>query len=322
MTLAILLAASVSAAAPARPFAEKYLVIVATESSEEAARSRLGSLPPGASVVATDDYEGLKPHLYVVVESAHADARSAQARCGELQKRSVSCYVRRAGAAAASGAVDGAGVDLRAAREIALKASPPRAAVDFAAGVDAGKLAIVAVSYPATRKVHRFLPIERDYATEVFVVRGTEAAPLKGHDLLKPGDRVWEDIQCGPFHLTRLASDPAAPMSLSQRCNEEGTSEFRYVILATARPGDSASGIARWSPSVYPDTPHERFVPNDDPAAPGGLSRRRGDGRSVVEGVEGRKVEGASAFQVRDFTVEWRDGKLVRQDGPWRDAEE
>jgi hypothetical protein len=42
----------------------------------------------------------------------------------------------------------------------------------------------------------------------------------------------------------------------------------------------------------------------------------------VVEGVEGKKADGSPAFQVRDFTVEWRDGKLVRKAGPWRDAEE
>lgn len=320
--MAALVALGLAAGLAPDRIAGRYLVIVATESSEAAARAHLSKLPPGAVVVPTDDYSGLKPHLYAVVDSAHDEPGAAATRCAELQKQSGQCYVRRAGTPRAPGEPNTSKApDLTAAKGRALRAVPAPGAVEFAGqiGADARSRTVVAVSYALPKSGHRYSPVQRDYDMAVFLFAGDEPGKVEKHDLLKPGDHVWEDIQCGPLRLYRLGVAPATPAAIAQNCNEEGTSQFRFVLFADDAARSPLSGIASWSLSVYPDAPHERFVPNDDARVPGGLSSKRGDGKTVVDGVEGKAEAGS--FKVRDFFIEYSDGKLVRRVGPWRAAE-
>ncbi len=303
-------------AAPVRDLAGKYLVVVATEQSEGAANLDLEKQTDGSAVVvATDDYEGLRPHLYLVVESVHDEAATANGRCVELRKKGTQCYVRRAGTRASIDAQR-----LAPQKEAALAAVPARGTIDFAGRIEKTSplLSLVVVSYPLRKNRNRYVPTEKDHATSVFLFVGERQVEIKDHDLLKPGERVFEDIQCGAIKLLPLGESGTLPAALAQRCNHEGNPEHRFLLFGAENPESPVKGVATSSRSVYPDAPHERFVPDDDPKVPGGISPRRGDGRTVVEGIEGKKAgPGPDDFLVRDFSVVWSNGKLVRQQGAW-----
>ncbi|HYS11395.1 MAG TPA: hypothetical protein VEP66_21845 [Myxococcales bacterium] len=300
--------------AAARDVAGKYLVVVATEPTRAAAEARAGA-GDRSLVVATDDYAGLKPHLFLVVASVHDDAGSANGRCRELQRAGTDCYVRRAGTRT------GAGAELANEKEAALAAVPGKGSVELASRTRAreGMAAVVVVSYPLAKSRPRYTPTGKNYATAVFVFAGDGPVEIADHDLLKPGERIWEEVHCGPLRVFPLGKERALPVALAQQCNEEGESQFRFLVLDEPLPQAVAKGTATWSSSLYPDARHERFVPNDDPDVEGGLSKRRMDGKTVIEGTEGKQV-GSGHFREREFTVEWSGGKLVRKDGAWRDA--
>jgi hypothetical protein len=312
----VMVALTVLGAAQPPDLTRRFLVIVATESSEQAAQQRLEQVHlPSAFVLRTDLYQGLRPGLFAVVDSLHSDAKTAAARCRKLEQQEVACYVRRVGAPAPSHEV-----------QAALGAVPGRGDIDFAGRLETSRreVALVVVSYPLQKPIHGFLPVARDRGTSVFLFAGAPGeAPLeiRDHSFLQPGDAVWEDIQCGAIRLLPLGNAPL-PATLAQHCTHQGDSEFRYLLFDEGHLQSPVKGMATWSLSVYPDTTHELFVPNDDPQIPGGISSHQGDGKTVVDATEGKKAGPAvGRYIVRQVTTEWTNGELVIRRGPWRDPE-
>jgi len=305
---------------PPQDVSGKSLAIVAAEKTEEAARQHLAKArSPSAFVLRTDDYQGLKPGLHVVVDSVHEGAAQASARCAELQKQGVDCYVRQAGAR--KGAAESS---LAREKQVATARGGAGATADFAGRIEVRgrSIPVVVVSRPLPAPKHRYTPTKKDHATAVFLFVGNDPVEIADHDFLKPGARIWEDVECGPLKLLPLGQS-GTPVALAQRCNEQGDTQQRFLVFDEGNLEHPAKGNATWSPSVYPDATHERFAPNDDAAAAGGISPKRGDGKTVVEGVEGKKAgPSPDAFLVRDFAVEWQDGKLVRRAGEWRTPEQ
>jgi len=102
-------------------------------------------------------------------------------------------------------------------------------------------------------------------------------------------------------------------------CDYGGDSMVRYAILDERNLAAPVTGETLWSQSALPTARHEAFVPNDDPKSAPGLSDRRGDGRTVLEGRQG-KLKGrdpSSGYTTRTYTATWDGKKLVYTYGPW-----
>ena len=220
----------------------------------------------------------------------------------------------------------GSGVPpLEVAREAALRLAPVDARIDLAARIAVRSLAIplVALSYPVNEPLHPYLAIEKDYMLRLMVFLARDPTIIEAHPFLRPtapADDIWEDIGCGKLKLLPLGKENRAPVVLAQNCWHEGKSLYHYAIFDEACFSKPKTGTATWSFSAYPDAPHEAFVPNDDPEVHPGISSRRGDGETVLEGLEGRRVagKGLDAFEVRSYRAVWRGADLVYEYGAWK----
>lgn len=304
--------------------ANKYVVIIATSTKKNEGLALLSKWKKYDLVlVCTDSFSGLEPGYYVVVESVHLTSKAAIATCKELKSRDVDCYVRYAGERISEEIPT-----LEEAKRIVKGGYPRDATIEYAIMIDARKRSfpMIAVSHPVEKRVHPYTPYKKDYVTRVLIFLGSEPTKIEDHNFLKPTfprDDIWEDIGCNRMKQLPLSIIRPVPTTIAQNCWYEGASLYHYMIFDNTNLHDPTTGTATWTYSEYPHATHHAFVPNDDPQIPPGISPKKGDGRTVLEGTEGKEIHGnEDSFLVRDFTAVWEKRRLIFHYGPWEKVEQ
>ncbi|MBI1926575.1 hypothetical protein HYR99_20320 [Candidatus Poribacteria bacterium] len=300
-----------------RVIAESYVVIVQTVTTEKEGLAALSVGEISDPILAqTDSFSGLKQGYYVIIESIHSTRKAALLRCQELKTKGIDCYVRYTGKHIGTKIPT-----LEEARQIARSRYPKNATTDLAVAINARgrSFPLIILSSPVQKRVHSYTPYEKDYVTHVLIFLGFEPMEIRNHDFLKSGDDIWEEIGCRKIKYLPLSNSRPVPTTIAQNCWYEGESLFRYMIFDDTNLHNPATGTAVWSYSAYPDASHQAFVPNDDPDIPPGISDHRGDGKTVLEGMEGKMVSAkeSDGFLVRTFKAVWEKGQLLYHYGPW-----
>ncbi len=299
-----------------------YVVIVQTVTTET---EGLNALPKweryGPILACTDSLSGLKPGYYVIIESVHSARKAATLRCRELESKGIDCYVRYTGRRIIKRIPT-----LEEAKRIVKDRYPKNTAIELAATIDArGKaFPVMVLSYPVEERVHCYEAYENDYRIRVLLFLGTEPIEVRRHGLLKPGDDdIWEGVSCTKIKQLPLSNSKSVPTTIAQHCITEGLCKYRFMIFDDCNLHDPAKDVATWSFVVEPHAEHQVFVPNDDPDLPQGISELRGDGKTVLEGTEGKMIseDNTDGFLVRGFTAVWENVTLLFHYGPWERVE-
>ncbi len=192
--------------------------------------------------------------------------------------------------------------------------------LDTAISFGGAQTPLLIVSVPLDQRVHPYTPYGPDWETKILYFNAIPPSEIVGHQLLRSaGDTsdVWEEISCQSVVMARLSDSVASPVVLAQRCAEDGLLTWRFVIFDSTSINTPGVGTATWSFGTDQTHVHEMLVPILDSAIATEPSSHLGDGKTVVEGVEGEIDSTGTSLRNRTYYLIWRNGQLVRELGDW-----
>jgi hypothetical protein len=308
----------------------RYFVVIERKlkkTDAQASAAKLKNLSP--VVIRSDDFSGLEPGGYLIVYSYHITKRGAETDVAYLKTRGIEATVSYSGRR-----IEEIIPDLLQAREALCRFEliPADAQIELETTIFARGRAfpLIAASHPVDDVVNPYLPYDKDYVLKLFIFLGQKPIVIPKHLFLKPtypADQIWEIISCGELRKFPLGQEgDQVPIVLAQNCRYQGQSLYHYAIFDHCRLVDPETGTAVWSHSASLEAPHQVFVPNDDPRNPAGISPRKGDGVTVLEGVEGRRIQGKAhkydKYEMRRYRLVWRNGSLRHEYGDWENLPE
>jgi hypothetical protein len=150
----------------------------------------------------------------------------------------------------------------------------------------------------------------------LFVFATAEPVEIHDHGFLSPdppGGRERPYVNCEEAKVYYLSAQ-REPTVVAQSCGELNEYVTRYLVLGGDNLQKPTMGKVTSRPGVAIG-PQERFVPGSLPWA-SKPSPRRGDGKTLVEGVE---LDGkGDKARTRGYRIEWDGHGLRRISEPWR----
>ncbi|MBN2441057.1 MAG: hypothetical protein JXJ04_06915 [Spirochaetales bacterium] len=176
---------------------------------------------------------------------------------------------------------------------------------------------VVITSSPIPEKV------PQEYQTGIFLFSNSDPVTyvlIDTSPFIKPAlteDEIYNECSCSQYKIYYLSKEDKSTIIIAQYCEAGQKMLYHFMILDKMNMRSPYFGTSTWDYSE--EGLKEVFVPNDIPYLPQGISPLRGDGMTVVTGVEIKeeKVTPEWKYFRRKYSFIWKEGVMIKNTGSW-----